>query len=164
MSVDQLISPAPGLVAQLTGRLTKDRYRADTVYVDQYSGFGYVHLQKGTTVEETVESKRTFELICRKHGVSIQHYHADNGSFKAHAWKRACYDNDQGLSFSGVNAHHTNGLAERRIRSLQWVDPQVTVEMWHSSSTGTQVTSHLNSISGSIQLISRLIRAWCTTG
>ena len=28
-------------------------------------------------------------------------------------------NNEQRLTFSGVNAHHTNGLAERRIRSLQ---------------------------------------------
>ena len=45
VSVDQLISPTPGLIAQLKGKLTNT---AATVYVDQYSGYGYVYLQKST--------------------------------------------------------------------------------------------------------------------
>jgi len=57
VSVDQLISPTPGLVVQLKGKLTKSRYTAATIYVDQYTGYGYVHLQKGTTAEETLEGK-----------------------------------------------------------------------------------------------------------
>ena len=89
------------------------RYRAATVLVDQFSGFGYFHLRKSTAAEETIEGKKTFELICRQHGVNVRHYHADNGSFKAHAWKKAYVDNNQGFSYAGVNVHHTNGLAER---------------------------------------------------
>ena len=38
-------------------------------------------------------------------------------------------DNDQGLSFAGVNAHHTNGLAERRIRSLQSLARSMLIEV-----------------------------------
>ena len=49
----------------------------------------------------------------------MRHYHADNGIFKSKAWMNECRKQGQGLTFAGVNAHHTNGLAERRIRSLQ---------------------------------------------
>ena len=38
ISVDQNISPFPGLVAQMIGRPTKDRFKYATVYVDNYSG------------------------------------------------------------------------------------------------------------------------------
>ena len=110
------------------------RYRAATVFVDQYSGYGYVHLQKSTGAEETLEGKRAFEMICRQHGVTVRHYHADNGSFKAHAWKKACMDKEQGFTYAGVNAHHTNGLAERRIRSLQTLARSMLIEVnrrWH---------------------------------
>ena len=36
VSVDQLVSPTPGLVAQLTGKLTTARYRYATFFFDQY--------------------------------------------------------------------------------------------------------------------------------
>ena len=78
VSVDQLLSPALGLVAQLTGRLMTARSRAATVFVDHFSGFRYVHLQILTSADETIEGKEVFELICRQHGVKVHHYHADN--------------------------------------------------------------------------------------
>lgn len=44
VSVDQLVSPTPGLIAQMTGILTTKRYRYATVYVNQFSKFSYFHL------------------------------------------------------------------------------------------------------------------------
>jgi len=90
VSVDQLISPTPALVAQLKGKLTKSRYIAATIYVDQYSGYGYVHLQKGTTADETLEGKKAFEITCEKNGVKVSNYHADNGIFRANEWRKEC--------------------------------------------------------------------------
>ena len=119
ISVDQLVSPSPGFIAQMTGILTKQRYKYATVYVDQYSGLSYVYLQKTATAEETILGKKAFEAYCKEHGVTVQHYHADNGIFKAKKWVNECMRMGQGLTFAGVNAHHSNGHAERRIRSLQ---------------------------------------------
>jgi len=102
VSVDQLISPTPGLVAKLKGKLTKSRYTAATIYVDQYTGYGYVYLQKGTTAEETLEGKKAFEMTCEKNGVSVSNYHADNGVFRANEWRRECSRKGQGLTFSAV--------------------------------------------------------------
>ena len=103
----------------MTGFITKQRYKYATVYVDQASGFGYVHLQRTASAEETIESKTAFERLARTHGVVIHGYHADNGIFKASAWVNQCKAKDQQLTFAGVGAHHTNGMAERRIRELQ---------------------------------------------
>ena len=61
MSVDQMTSPTAGLIAQMAGFLTRKRYKHATVFVDQASGFGYVHLQKSTSAEETLEAKAAFE-------------------------------------------------------------------------------------------------------
>ena len=119
VSVDQLVSPTPGLIAQMTGLLMKAKYKVATVYVDQYSSFGYVHLQKSHGIEETLASKTAFEVICKQHGVSIAGYHADNRVFRAHQWMDECRRRRQNLTFAGVGAHHTNGKAERRIRYLQ---------------------------------------------
>ena len=119
ISVDQLVSPSPGLVAQMTGRLTIQRYKYATVYVDHSTRWGYVHYQKTATAEETIEGKRLFEQEALQRGVRIKGYHADNGIFRAKKWQAHCSDQRQTLTFAGVNAHHTNGMAEKRIRDLQ---------------------------------------------
>ncbi|KAI2497426.1 hypothetical protein MHU86_17084 [Fragilaria crotonensis] len=119
VSVDQLVSPTPGLIAQMTGFLTTKRYRYATVYVDQFSRLGFIYLQKTASAEETVEGKRAFEAYSHRHGVKVENYHADNGIFKAYKWVDACKLDGQGMTFAAVNAHHQNGIAERRIRELQ---------------------------------------------
>ena len=119
VAVDQLVSPTPGLIAQMTGRLTTKRYRYATVYVDIASRYGYVHLQKSADAEETVQGKFIFEAHMASMGVHVKGYHADNGIFRAHKWVNSCRHKQQSLSFAGVNAHHQNGYAERRIRELQ---------------------------------------------
>jgi hypothetical protein len=97
----------------MTGILTHKRYNHAAVYVDQSTGYGYVYLQKSISEEEA------FERHCLTMEVHVQHYHADNGIFAANAWRRSCQVNRQGLTFAGVNAHHQNGIAERRIKELQ---------------------------------------------
>jgi transposase InsO family protein len=114
-----MTSPTPGLVAQMTGRPTHLRYKHAAVYVDQATGHGFVWLQKSISSEETLKGKIAFERYCNSYGVSVMHYHADNGIFSANAWRSSCNELGQGLSFAGVNAHHQNGVAERRIRDLQ---------------------------------------------
>jgi hypothetical protein len=119
VSVDQLESTTPGMIAQLKGIPTTKRYTAATVFVDHFSGLGYVHLQKTTNADETVQAKQAFEAYADSHGVKVLHYHADNGRFAENKWRNACAAKGQTLSFCGVNAHHQNGVAERRIRELQ---------------------------------------------
>jgi hypothetical protein len=119
VSVDQLESPTPGLIAQMTGKLTTKRYTYATVYVNQRSRIGYIHLKKTSSAEETVKGKNAFESYARRHGVIIQNYLADKGIFKARLWVDECKKKGQGLTFAGMNAHHQNGIAERRIRELQ---------------------------------------------
>ena len=119
ISVDMLVSPIPGLIAQMSGWITTKRYLYASVFVDHYSGFGYVHLQKTQSAEETLEGKEAFERRAATYGVTIQHYHADNGIFASKAWKASCANAKQGCTYSGVNAHFQSGVAERRIRELQ---------------------------------------------
>ena len=119
VSVDQLISPSPRLIAQMTGFLSTKRYKRATVYVCQYSKLSYVHLQKSNSGKDTVEGKRTFEQFADDKGVVIRGYCAEDGIFKANIWVQACKDNRQRLKFVAVGDHHHNGYAERHIRELQ---------------------------------------------
>jgi hypothetical protein len=62
----------------------------------------------------TLEGKEVFEAYARSHGVAIRAYHADNGK-----WVDCCRLAKQGLTFAGINSHHENGIAKRRIKELQ---------------------------------------------
>jgi hypothetical protein len=103
----------------MTGFRTTKRYCYATVYIDQVSRLSYTYLQKTATADETLEGKQAFEKYSEERGVRIRGYHADNGIFKANKWVLACRTKGQSLTFAGVNAHHQNGMAERRIRLLQ---------------------------------------------
>ena len=103
----------------MAGTLTKQRYRYATVFVDHYSGYSYLHLQKTQDVDEALEAKSAFEELARQHGLHIRAYHADNCILRANKWVQDCIQKHQTLTFAGVNAHHQNGRAERRIGLIQ---------------------------------------------
>ena len=109
VSVDQLESNTPGFIAQLKGKLTQQRYNYATVFVDQFSGYSFVYLQRCITSEETVQAKHAFERAAEQRGVRILHYHADNGRFADNAFIADCNAQRQSLSYCGVNAHFQNG-------------------------------------------------------
>ncbi len=66
-----------------------------------------------------MEAKEAFERYCHSHGVTVSHYHADNGRFADNLFRQAVASKNQSLTFCGVNAHHQNGVAERCIQELQ---------------------------------------------
>ena len=121
VSVDQLESSTPGFIGQLKGWLTRQRYSCATVFVDHYSDLTFVYLQRTTSADETLDAKEAFERYAYQHGVKILHYHADNGRFNESAWIQHLQRQNpqQTQSYSGVGAHHQNGIAEKRIRDLQ---------------------------------------------
>ena len=81
VSIDQLQSPTPGLIAQLKGIQTNQRYTGATIFVDHFSWLSYVHFHRSLSSDDTVKAKRAFERHCDGHGVKVLHYHADNGRF-----------------------------------------------------------------------------------
>jgi hypothetical protein len=119
VSMDQLVSAVPGLIGQMKGFLTRKRYTVATVFVDHFSGMSYVYLQKGATAAETIEAKKAFERFSSTHGVVVKHYHSDNGIFETREFQDEVAVCQQTISFCGVNAHHQNGKAEKKIRDLQ---------------------------------------------
>jgi hypothetical protein len=83
------------------------------------NNLSFVYTQKSTTAEETVQAKEAFERYAKAHGVTVHHYHADNGIFAEAEFLKSIEKSNQTISFCRVNAHHMNGHAEKRIRDLQ---------------------------------------------
>ena len=113
VSVDQMVSQTPGLMAQMAGFLMTKRHRCATVFVNQASRLGCVYFQKTASAEETIKAKHAFERFCEARGIIAKAHHANNVIFKANDWVMECQSKGQPLTFAGVNAHHQNGLAER---------------------------------------------------
>jgi len=61
VSVDQLVSAQPGLVPQISGRLTSARIWAATVFLDYITRHVYVHLMRDQTQASTLETKASYE-------------------------------------------------------------------------------------------------------
>ena len=72
-------------------------------------------------MEENLETRKSFESFLASHNVQLLNYHADNGIFRANDWIKDFQSdpNPQGMYFSRVDAHHTNRIAECRIRDIQ---------------------------------------------
>ncbi len=66
-----------------------------------------------------MKAKLAFEAEAKRHGVTIKHYHADNGLFRSKNFRAALEKAGQTISYAGVGAHHQNGIAEKRIGDLQ---------------------------------------------
>ncbi len=77
-----------------------------------------MHLQVEDTAKETMKAKHAFKKYAAEHGVSIKHYHCNNGHFTDNLFKQSCESNCQWLTFCGFNAHFHNGILERAIRDL----------------------------------------------
>ena len=62
---------------------------------------------------ETIQGKDAFESYARARGVSIKHYHANNGCFAKKVWMDHVRQRGQTITFCGTNAHHQNGVSEK---------------------------------------------------
>jgi hypothetical protein len=98
-------------------------------------------LQQGATAAETVIGKRAFKRYSKAHGVRVQHYHADNGIFEAKEFNDALVEDGQTITYCGVNAHHQNGRAEKKIRDLQELTRTMILHAQHRWSDA--IDSHL---------------------
>ena len=62
ISVNMLVLPIPGLIAQMISFLTtRKRYKYATIYVSNWLCLGYIYLQTDVLVETTLKGKQAFE-------------------------------------------------------------------------------------------------------
>ena len=79
-----------GFISNMKGRLTKKRYRYETVFVDHFSDLKYVHCMSDITSEENIYAKKSFERDAAGFNVSVEHYHCNNGRFSDTTFIQNC--------------------------------------------------------------------------
>ena len=120
----------------------KEKFSCGTTFCDVATGFAKCYPQISTGAFETILNKMKFEKECAEHGVQVKAYRADNGMFSKEDFMEEIKAEGQRITFSGVGAHHMNGVAERSMRTtitksrtmmphsmLRWPD-QTDVELW----------------------------------
>jgi hypothetical protein len=80
-STDQLVSAQPGLIPQISGRLTHQRVNGATIFVDHCSDHVYVYLMRDLLLDETLTAKHGYERFLALHGIQSKAYHANIGQF-----------------------------------------------------------------------------------
>lgn len=116
--MDQIVSAQPGLVPQMSGKLTRERIWGATCFVDHVSDFIYVHLMKSLTTEDTITAKRAFEKLFHHANRKVKSYRADNGRFQDKEWLENCNLQQQKITFCGVGHHSQNGKIEAKNKYL----------------------------------------------
>ena len=66
-----------------------------------------------------IKAKIAFEKFAESCGISVSHYHPNNGRFVDNAFIMDAKEQGQSISYCRVNAHHQDGKVEKRIRDLQ---------------------------------------------
>ena len=116
VAVDQFVVRQGGRLFTTSGReREEDRFKGGTIFVDMATGKMFVKFQVSLGTQETLLAKACFEKDAALHGVKIKNYHTDNGVFTARDFIAHVHESDQRITFSGVGAHHQNGIAERAI-------------------------------------------------
>ena len=90
ISVDMLEPPQVGFIDHMKGRLTKERYRYSTLFVDHFSDLKYTHCMSEITSEETINAKKRFEILATGFNLRVEHYHCNHGQFSDNTFLQHC--------------------------------------------------------------------------
>ncbi|KAL7487907.1 hypothetical protein ACHAW6_013533, partial [Cyclotella cf. meneghiniana] len=118
-SCDHYISPIPGRVVSHSGHSsTRHGYVGGTIWVDHASQWIFHSPQHSLNAADTLRGKLLLEREAADVGAAIRSIHTDNGVFNSTLFRDHCSARLQKLRFSGVGAHHQNGVAEGAIRTI----------------------------------------------
>ena len=95
----------------------REKFCGGTIFIDVATGYTRVYMQVSLGASETIKSKHKFEQEALEAGVVVRAYRTDNGIFTKEQFLNELIENGQGITVSGVGAHHQNGVAERAIRT-----------------------------------------------
>ena len=119
VSLDHFECSAKGRLLTSKGKSSPDEmYRGGALFVDQASGYIFIQPQVTFSAIETIQAKLDFERMCLTSGVTVATYMSDNVTFSAEAFVKDILNRGQDAQYSGVGAHHHNGVAERSIQTI----------------------------------------------
>ena len=117
ISMDQYEVTVPGRIAT-SANTSAQRYVGGTIFVDHMSGKLFAHHQQSLRANDTLMGKRILEREACQLGIKVSSFLSDNGVFRSQEFRSDLDRKHQTIRFSGVGAHHQNGVAERAIKTI----------------------------------------------
>ena len=117
-SLEALTSSTPGIIPQMSGFLTSDRFWAATFFVNHATSYMYTHLQRGQTLIKSIGAKAAYEQMAETSGIRVKKFHTDSGFFAEEGFKSDVWDNNQTIRYCRVGAHFQNVISEAAIKQL----------------------------------------------
>ena len=118
VSIDQYESTVRGRLPHTQGKEPEsEQYVGGTIGVDHASSFIFHRNQVSLRAADTILTKRIWDRFAQSCDVKILHFRGDNGVFRSQEFLEAIQRSQQSITFSGVGAHHQNGVAERAIKT-----------------------------------------------
>ena len=102
----------------MDGRYALDYITGARVYVDNYSGLTYSHLQTSLDTDHAIQSKLVFEANAYNMGVRVPKYRVDKGRFLEEGYRDAVSGCRQIIDYCGAGIHSQNGIIVRNIGLL----------------------------------------------
>ena len=65
----------------MSGFIPNQRLWGATTFIDHVSDYVYVHLMRDLSLTETLLAKSAMEKVMAQAGITVKHYHAENGRF-----------------------------------------------------------------------------------
>ena len=96
----------------------ENMYSGSCIFVDHAKRYIHIEHLINFTTNETILAKQHFEKHMFDMGITIQAYQSDNGIFAACGFLDEIKCRLQNIRFSGVGAHHQNGIAEQAIQTI----------------------------------------------
>ena len=72
------------------------------------------------TTADTLKGKIAYERVAKQYGVKIKAYRADNLRFNDEDFTDHCEKANQEYTYCGVGAHHQNGIAEAKNKTISY--------------------------------------------
>ena len=119
VSTDQYVSKQTRHLPHTCGKENEsEHFVGGTIYINEAGGLVFMQHQVSLGAAEMIQGKHLFEREAETCGVSICNYHGDNGIFKVAEFVKDLNDRGQTIKYSGVGAHHQNGVAEHVICTI----------------------------------------------
>ena len=119
VSMDQYQTRIPGRLPHTFGKESPtSRYTVGTIFVDHASGYVHLHHQVSLRSGPTLQGKHDFERFADQFGIKLKSFYADDNPFASKEILDDLELQNQTITFSGVGAHHQNGVSERSIKTV----------------------------------------------
>ena len=103
-SLDALTSSTPGIIPQMSGFLSSDRFLVAALFFGHATSCMYTHLQRFKNIIKSIKAKVAYEEMAAIFGIRVKIFQTDSGIYAEEGFKCDVSNNNQTISYCGVGS------------------------------------------------------------